>query len=88
MASEFRRFFNGTVVGLEEAFHTADDLHSVEEVIEVKQVECSDDVKQFTSTVFVGLQGDLDLLTAEEKATLEQTFQESYNALSFQRCPR
>ena len=86
--SEFRAVLDGTALELEglEEIGDADDVQLVEEVIEVKSVECSEDVSQFTSTVFVGLQGDLDLVTDEEKRVLETTFQDSYNEISFSRC--
>ena len=73
--SEFRTVFDDGILELEE-IGNADDLEIIKEVIEVKSVECSEEVSQFTSTVFVGLQGDLSLVTDEEKRVLETTFQD------------
>lgn len=81
---EFLSVFNGTVVDLQ-VIGNLGEL-TVEEVIEVKSVPCSDTVSQFTSKIVVGLEGNPELLTAEETAALEVSFKDSYNDLSFVRC--
>ena len=84
-ASEFRTVLDDGILELEE-IGNADDLEIIKEVIEVKSVECSEEVSQFTATVFVGLQGDLTRVTDDEKRVLETTFQDQYNEISFSRC--
>jgi Fe-S cluster biogenesis protein NfuA len=82
---EFQVIFNAKVLDILEI---ADDFspNVVEEVVEVKQVECSKDVRQFSSFVSIGLQGDITRLTENEKVVLEQTFQDVFNGISFSRC--
>lgn len=84
-AAEFKQTFNTTVAGLEE-IGVLRPSEVIEDVIEIKQVGCSENVSQFTATVYVGLRGNLALLTQDEKSALEQAFQDSYNAISFSRC--
>jgi len=91
-ADEFRRVFNRTILSLDvqeleasegEGFQPSEE---VVEVIEVKPVDCDEEISQFTSTVFVGLVGDINLLSAEEKRALEGSFQETFNFIAFSRC--
>lgn len=82
---EFLSIFNGTIIGLQVVGNLG-EVQSLEEVIEVKQVECSDTVNQFASKIAVDLEGSLELLSKREKIALEVAFRDAYNDLSFSRC--
>ena len=84
---EFLKSFNGTVEDLEEVgVLEGDNQTTVEEIVEVKEVQCSANISQFKSQVVVALDGDVGQLTQNEKAALEGAFRESYNALQLQAC--
>ena len=72
---EFLSVFNGTVLDLQVVGNLGEGK-TVEEVIEVKSVPCSDTVSQFTSKIVVGLEGNPELLTKEETSALEVSFKD------------
>lgn len=84
---EFLKSFNGTVEDLEEVgILEGNNQTTVEEIVEVKEVQCSANISQFKSQVVVALDGDVGQLTQDEKAALQGAFKESYNALQLQSC--
>ncbi|CAB9509714.1 ECF subfamily RNA polymerase sigma-24 subunit [Seminavis robusta] len=86
-AAEFQAAFNETVGSLN-VEGVLQELDVVEDLVEVDVVNCSSNVQQFSSNVIANLEGDIGLLTPQERSALELGFKDTYNRLTFTRCDR
>ncbi|CAB9507880.1 expressed unknown protein [Seminavis robusta] len=82
---EFQYAFNFTLSALK-AGDIFEEVDTLEDVLEVSELDCEANGTQFTSTVFVTLDMPLSSLSDFEQFTVEDAFRQSYNALSFSTC--
>jgi hypothetical protein len=82
---EFKEAFNITMMGLQDD-GMLDEVTMLRDVLEVTEVNCSSKKTRFHSAIYVELDIELETLTSDEKAAIEESFLESYNALTFSTC--
>ncbi|CAB9526000.1 expressed unknown protein (Partial), partial [Seminavis robusta] len=82
---DFLDYFNDLIVQLQEG-GSLETVTGVGKIQEGQDVDCSGELKTFTTTVFVDVTANLDEIGEDEKLLLEETFKSSYNGLTFSVC--
>lgn len=82
---EFQDAFRLTVLELQDNGRLT-EVTSVEDVLEITTVDCSANETEFTSTVYVNLDTPMGELSNSERSIIEDSFLQSYNALTFSTC--
>lgn len=82
---EFQAALDLTLAALKDSGYLA-QVSKVDDVLEITEVDCDFDYQEFSSAVFVELEAPLSELSELEKFTIEDSFRQSYNALTFSAC--